>query len=159
MHRRIALAALPLALCAVLGAGTPALAQVGPPGTLVTNLTGAKEVPGPGDADGRGTSGVLPRPGASQVCIYIRYSGIDFPTGAHIHEAPADASGPIVVDFTSFIATSPAGVVRGCTTTTPELARDIAQTPGDYYVNVHNPAFPAGAIRGQLRAQPAPIGS
>ncbi len=46
---------------------------------------------------------------------------------------------------------SPAGRIRGCTTTTPELAADIGANPSDYYVNVHNPAFPAGAIRGQLR--------
>jgi hypothetical protein len=30
------------------------------------------------------------------------------------------------------------------------LVADIMRSPRDYYVNVHNPEFPDGAIRGQL---------
>ncbi|CAN5353639.1 hypothetical protein BH20ACT5_BH20ACT5_12150 [soil metagenome] len=83
----------------------------------------------------------------------IRFRGIDPPTGAHIHETPPGVAGPIVVDVTSFIGTGRPGEIRGCTTTTAQLAQDIADNPADYYVNVHNALFPAGAIRGQLRAQ------
>ena len=149
MRRRIALAVIPAALCMVLGSTVPASAAPGPASSTI--LSGAAEVPGPGDPNGVGVAVATPQPGQSRVCIDIRYRNIDPPTGAHIHEAPPGVAGPIVVDFTPFIATSPAGRIRGCTTTTPELAADIAANPSDYYVNVHNPAFPAGAIRGQLR--------
>jgi hypothetical protein len=31
-----------------------------------------------------------------------------------------------------------------------QTVADILANPGDYYVNVHNPKYPSGAIRGQL---------
>jgi hypothetical protein len=31
-----------------------------------------------------------------------------------------------------------------------EDAKDIVQTPENYYVNVHNAEYPGGAVRGQL---------
>jgi hypothetical protein len=33
----------------------------------------------------------------------------------------------------------------------PDLLRDIRRHPADYYANIHNLDFVAGAIRGQLR--------
>lgn len=148
MRHRLILLAIPLAVVAAVG--TTTVASAAPPGLSSTILTGPNEVPGPGDDDGIGRAFVLPQPGQARVCTDTRYRGIDTPTGAHIHEGATTVAGPIVIDFTPLIAISAPGQIRGCVAVDPALARDVAQNPGDYYVNVHNVPFPAGAIRGQL---------
>ena len=42
------------------------------------------------------------------------------------------------------------GSSGGCVEVGRTLAKDILKNPADYYVNVHNAEFPAGALRGQL---------
>lgn len=116
--------------------------------TLKANLTGAQEVPGPGDPDGRGKALVqlLPRFGA--VCFRLEWSNIQDPTRAHIHRGAKGVAGPIVVGF--FEADNVRQ--RGCTEGVDEnLIREIRRNPRGFYVNVHNAEFPAGAIRGQLK--------
>ena len=113
---------------------------------LTTTLTGDAEVPGPGDPDGSGTATVTLNRGQEKVCFEISVSNVDTPTAAHIHEAPAGASGPVVVGL--FMgAGSP---LSGCVSADRDLIAEIAADPSDYYVNVHNAAYPAGAVRGQL---------
>ena len=124
----------------------------------VTQLSGANEVPGPGDDDGTGGATVsiaMLDETTGEVCWDLAYSGIDAPTAAHIHEGAADVAGPVVVDFGTPGATSH----TGCADVTAELAQDIVANPAGYYVNVHNEAFPGGAIRGQLAAGPDAAGS
>ena len=114
---------------------------------LQTNLTGAAEVPGPGDPDGTGTAQITVNAGQKQVCYKLRVSNIAPATMAHIHEAAPTAAGPVVVTLRAPKAT---GTSSGCVTVTRALALEILKDPSDYYVNVHNAAFPAGAVRGQL---------
>ena len=113
---------------------------------LQTNLTGAAEVPGPGDPDGRGTARITVNPGQKQVCYKLSVSNIAPATAAHIHEAAPTAAGPVVVT----LGAPTSGTSSGCVTVTRALALEILKDPSDYYVNVHNAAFPAGAVRGQL---------
>jgi hypothetical protein len=120
------------------------------PTIFLMHMSGLQEAPGPGDPDGTGTAFLAIDPDALTVDWSIAVSNIDFPlTGAHIHQAPAGVPGPIVVDFNSQLS--------GTTSVDPAILAGILATPTNYYVNVHNADFPAGAIRGQLGAPiPAP---
>lgn len=114
---------------------------------LQTALTGAAEVPGPGDPDGTGTAEITVNSGQNRVCYKLSVSNIAPATAAHIHEAPPTAAGPVVVTLG---APNASGMSSGCVTVTRALALEILKRPADYYVNVHNAAFPGGAVRGQL---------
>ena len=125
---------------------TAATAQTGGR-KLQTSLTGAAEVPGPGDTDGIGTAQITVNSGQNRVCYKLSVSNIAPATAAHIHEAPATAAGPVKVTLGTPNAS---GTSSGCVTVARALALEILKRPADYYVNVHNAAFPAGAVRGQL---------
>jgi hypothetical protein len=114
---------------------------------LAADLTGAAEVPGPGDPDGSGEV-ELRLFGDGAVCQRLAVRGIGTPMAAHIHEAAAGAAGDIVVT----LPTPTFNTAFGCVDVAPALIADIAANPDDYYVNVHNEAFPTGAVRGQLAA-------
>lgn len=116
--------------------------------TFTTTLTGAAEAPGPGDPDGSGTATITLNPGQEQVCWEIQVADITLPaTAAHIHEAPVGEPGPVVVPLS---APDASGFASGCTSADREEIMEIIQHPEEYYVNVHNVDFPAGALRGQL---------
>ena len=112
-------------------------------------LTGAAEVPGPGDPDGSGTASITLNPGQGEVCFEITVSNITLPaTGAHIHVGTATEFGPVVVGLTPPDAS---GTSSGCVSADRDLIKAIIQNPENYYVNVHTlPLYGAGAVRGQL---------
>jgi hypothetical protein len=117
---------------------------------FTTTLTGAAEVPGPGDPDGSGTATIWLNHGQGRVCFEITVSDITLPaTGAHIHVGTADVAGPVVVGLTPPDESgSSSGCVEGVSR---ELINNIIQNPEQYYVNVHTlPLYAAGAVRGQL---------
>ena len=115
---------------------------------LSANLTGAAEVPGPGDPDGAGTATIRLRVGQGQVCHSITASNITLPAAAaHIHVGAAGVHGPVVV---TLITPDADGSVEGCVSAPRALIKQILKNPAGYYVNVHTSAFADGAIRGQL---------
>lgn len=145
LRSTVAASALVVGLALPFLMADPALAD--PSGRkLSTTLTGAAEVPGPGDPDGRGTAKVTVNVGQSTVCYSLTVSNIAPATAAHIHEAPAGTAGPVVLPLVA----PTNGSSGACATVDRELAKEILKNPADYYVNVHNAEFPAGAVRGQL---------
>ena len=113
---------------------------------LTSTLTGAAEVPGPGDTDGTGTFKIELNPGQNQICYELTVSNIAAPNAAHIHVGAADKAGPVVVT----LKTPVDGAAKECVQFDREKIKLIIQKPADYYVNVHNSEFPDGAVRGQL---------
>lgn len=144
MRRRI-LPMLALSLAALSTAFTgPASAEVG---GFVAILDGASEVPGPGDADGFGYATVVADSSTGEVCVRLRVFDIDRASAAHIHRGAAGVAGPVVVT----LAAPTSGRSSACVTASAATVQSIIDNPEGFYVNVHNAAFAAGAIRGQLQ--------
>lgn len=115
---------------------------------LSAELTGAAEVPGPGDPDGTGSASLRVNPGLTEICYTLAVTNVDGVTAAHIHKAPVGSPGPVVVPLAAPVG----GSSTACATVSRDLALAILTDPGAYYVNVHSTAHPAGAVRGQLHA-------
>ena len=150
MPRRTPLSLLTLSLTAVAGAtvaiAAAAPAAAGPTTVLRTAMTGAAEVPGPGDTDGKGNGVVKIDRSSGEICVVITTHGTAPLLAGHIHEeAPGAESGPVVVPLTQVSDTK----FRGCSVD-PRVAAGLLSTPGEYYLNVHNAEFPGGALRGDL---------
>lgn len=139
--------ALCLAVVTPAAAHRPFAAFGGRP--LAAAMTGAQEVPGPGDPDGAGRVKLIFNQGRGAICYLIRVKNITLPaTAAHIHFAPAGSAGAVVVTLGAPDAT---GVAFGCVTGVDRwLIRAIRWHPKLFYVNVHTTDFPDGAVRGQL---------
>jgi hypothetical protein len=114
-------------------------------------MTGAEEAPGPGDPDGSGMANITINVFKRQVCFALMVADIGPATAAHIHIAPPGEPGPVVVPLNP---PPTDGSSSGCANNVERrLLRNILQHPENYYVNVHNEEFPAGAVRGQLAGE------
>jgi hypothetical protein len=114
---------------------------------LVATMTGAAE-PGGGDRDGRGAAYVLVT--STKICYGVVVNSVAKPTAAHIHRGRTGVNGPIVLPLRTPTAGNH-GQSGGCVSGTSTLRSQLKSTPTQFYVNVHNTAFPNGAVRGQLR--------
>lgn len=115
---------------------------------LTAVLNGANEAPGAGDPDGRGLASLVVQAREGRVCAALSTDSIGKAVAAHIHRGAAGVAGPIVVPLPLPAADS--AFVDQCVTADQAVLRDIAQNPGNYYVNIHSSEFPGGAVRGQL---------
>ena len=113
---------------------------------MTASLTGAQEVPGPGDTDGSGTAEITIVDGTDNVCYDLNVRNIAPATAAHIHRGMRGEAGPPVVTLEA----PTDGGAEGCVSAPGALADEIEANPVAFYVNVHNAEFPNGAVRGQL---------
>jgi CHRD domain len=116
------------------------------PQTLTANLSSANEVGGSGNAL-TGSATVTVDASSGQVCAKVT-SNVTGAVAMHIHKGASGVNGPVVVPL-DVKAINGASI---CATATSALATAIAADPAGYYVNIHTPAKPAGALRGQLAA-------
>ena len=156
-------------LTAVVGMGTAKQALAGHTNTILhATLDGSSEVAEEGDrsslvgdATGTGEAYVFGIDGdETTLCYTLFVSGVQLvPVGdgmaARIHEGAMGENGPVV----AALAGPEDGNAGDCLTEGEEgkfptgesgIVQRILNNPSDFYVNVHNPQFPAGAVRGQL---------
>ena len=147
--RARSLAAIASSLGVVAALSVPTAASAHSWGDFVpfsfTRLTGAAEVPGPGDPDGRGFAFVRWDTDTGEICYHVFVRRIAPATAAHIHVGDEDTAGPVV----QALETPDDGYSSGCVDN-DALAAALDADPENYYVNVHNADYPAGALRGQL---------
>ncbi|MBO0734994.1 MAG: CHRD domain-containing protein [Alphaproteobacteria bacterium] len=123
------------------------LAQAAPVSFKVP-LSGTQQVP-PVQTSGSGTAELTYDPSTRTVTWSVTYNGLSGPaTMAHFHGPAAQGkNGPPVVWLSKqgSALTSP---ITGEATLTPQQAQQF--TAGEWYINVHTQAHPAGEIRGQV---------
>ncbi|PSR15697.1 CHRD domain-containing protein [filamentous cyanobacterium CCP3] len=150
------------------GVTLPQSAYAGHTNTILeTHLDGSAEVGSDpsqmvGDATGTGSAYVFGVDGdPTTLCYVLEVSGVQLvPVGegmaAHIHEGAMGENGPVV----AALAGPQDGNAGDCLTEGEEgkfptgevgIVQRILNNPADFYINVHNPQFPDGAIRGQLQ--------
>jgi CHRD domain len=143
MMRTLVLFTVVMALALLTGAPATAGQEMG---KATAKLTGDVEVPGPGDPKGSGTIQVTLDPDKGEVCYELSVANIQEATAAHIHEGAMGKEGPVKVPLDA----PKTGSAKGCTKADGPVIIAIIKDPTNYYVNVHNAAFPKGAVRGQL---------
>ena len=107
-----------------------------------------------GDTDGYGSATIL-FTAANQICYGVAVDNVGNVTAAHIHRGAATVNGPIVVDMSPAAGVGNPRAWAGCVAAAAATVSQIKANPSGFYVNVHTtgapaPAFPAGAVRGQL---------
>jgi len=130
-------------------------------------FSGAAEVPGPGDPDGVGTGTITfyPNdPGSPTYGSYsynITFQNVAQPLGdAHIHTGAVGVQGPphIAMGVGTLAGEGPGTFIKSWNDANwpthqhwlkPQL-QAVVNNPAGFYMNLHNSAFPGGAIRAQL---------
>lgn len=113
-------------------------------------LTIGQEVPKPDATGAHGSFSYTIAQGI--ICYTLEVTGLSTPaTAAHIHLAPRNVAGPVVIPLTVDNETS--FEIETCNLASDSVLEALAANPKNYYINVHTSQNPAGEIRGQLKWQ------
>ncbi|MFE5672609.1 CHRD domain-containing protein [Agromyces sp. NPDC056523] len=142
--RNAAASLVAAAALALTGAGAANAAPAIP-------LNGGQEAPRPNNFGAHGSFSYEIDDDLNRFCYTLVVNDLSAPaTAAHVHVAPRNTPGPVVIPLAVPSATDFS--VSGCTTVNDEALLDaIAANPSAYYVNVHNANNQPGEIRGQLK--------
>jgi hypothetical protein len=122
--------------------------QIGGVRTYQANLTGANEVP-PVTTAMSGRAIMALSADAGSLAYRLSVADVVSTTAAHIHQGRVGVNGPVIFNLIPSGATlNPASAVAGTITLTDTNLFHLIG--GNYYVNVHTAARPAGEVRGQL---------
>ena len=111
---------------------------------FTANLSGSNEVPA-GDTGATGKATVTVDASSGEVCAKVT-STVKGAAAMHIHKGASGANGAVVVTLDVKSINGDSICAKG----TAAVAGAIAADPAGYYVNIHTPAAPGGALRGQL---------
>jgi CHRD domain/Secretion system C-terminal sorting domain len=124
-------------------------------------LSGKNEIPA-NASTATGTIDGIFDPWSRVIAFRVEFAGLTAnASAAHFHSAPAGTNGPVVLDFVSqgFPVGAKSGEYVKVLTLTETQAVDLMN--GNIYINIHNPSFPGGEIRGQIRygtaLNPSPV--
>ena len=139
-------AALTIAAAAAFTFAGAGAAQAAP----AIPLTGGQETPRPNNFGAHGSFSY--EIDGNEFCYTLEVTGLSAPaTAAHVHVAPRNTPGPVVIPLAVPAPGQTSFDVEACTTADPMLLAAIEADPGAYYVNVHNANNMPGEIRGQLK--------
>ena len=122
----------------------PALAFGAMSPVVSAKLAGKAEKPA-GDPNGSGIVVLHLDANKGKACWdFAKVKNIGTPQSAHIHKGKAGKVGAVVIPLGG------AYKAKGCIAASKSVVTEIEEYPNQYYVNIHNAAYPNGAIRGQL---------
>ncbi len=130
--------------------------QIGGVRFFEANLSGAAETPSNTEL-GSGRALLALSADAASLAYRVTVQDITGISASHIHRAPAGVAGPIIFPLFN---SSGGGIFDAAHPVSGTVAISVDQVMaligGDYYVNVHTPAHPPGALRGQLHPLAVP---
>jgi hypothetical protein len=118
---------------------------------LVSDLSAAAEVPGPGADGATGRFEAELHEGVLCVDMVVSGLGADV-VGAHLHDGAAGSAGPVVVDIggPTAVGDDEDRWDDACAEVGDDVIARLAEAPDAVYVNVHTGDHPDGAVRGQV---------
>ncbi|GAB2952628.1 hypothetical protein GCM10027048_17260 [Hymenobacter coalescens] len=118
---------------------------------LGAQLTGAQEVPVVTTA-ARGVASFTLNANRDTLFITAAFNGLSGPvTQAHVHDGARGVVGPVVTNLLQFVrGNRMQGFLTGADIDRAKLSKYLR---GEYYINVHTAANPAGEIRGQIEVE------